>query len=45
MKTEGWWFRKVMLLMYFALGLVLYDIFFGQMVRDLITMLIARFYK
>jgi hypothetical protein len=45
MKAEGWWFRKVMLLMYFALGLVLYDMFFGQMVRDLITMLFARFHK
>jgi hypothetical protein len=45
MKAEGWWFRKVMVLMYFALGLVLYDIFFGQMVRDLITMLFARFHK
>ena len=45
MKAEGWWFRKVMILMYFALGLVLYDIFFGQIVRDLLTMLIARFVK
>jgi hypothetical protein len=45
MKSEGWWFRKVMILMYFALGLVLYDIFFGQMVRDLLTTLIARFVK
>jgi hypothetical protein len=45
MKTEGWWFRKVMLQMYFALGLVLFDIFFGQMVRDLLALLIARFLK
>jgi hypothetical protein len=45
MKTEGWWFRKVMLLMYFALGLVLFDIFFGQMVRALLVLLIARFLK
>jgi hypothetical protein len=44
-KAEGWWFRKVMLLMYFALGLVLHDIFFGQLVRDRITMLFSRFHK
>lgn len=39
---ENWWYRRVMSMMYFALFLVLFDIFFGKAVSDFISMLVAR---